>query len=334
MRSSRVSLRPSTIQSSVSGTPASTSACRTCQPDAVATASARLPGNIGSRRPACATRWSIPSSASTSDCQSGAAPTRPASRRTRLASAPARASTRRAASASHVAYRDSAGSASPVRMRSSSQRSSSTRPSFMRAMRSSRERSSSPRSGGPSVSVTSSSGSSRSRSGRSIVATEASSPAPRSTTGSARSDRWSRPAIQCTTPVGCAPSATWPRTHSSSRASTCLHGCLRLGHVHRQATSAWSAMVSYGSAPDPRHRPHTARSSAPMPDHRDGVASGSAAATDSRRRRHRHHLLDAPPLTHPRPTYPPPVTRRCERRDGCRSGGGRWTAGRYGRGHG
>ena len=43
IRSSRVSLRPSTIQSSVSGTEASTSAWRTCQPDAVATTSARLP---------------------------------------------------------------------------------------------------------------------------------------------------------------------------------------------------------------------------------------------------------------------------------------------------
>ena len=47
MRSSRVSLRPATTQVSVSGTPASTSAWRTCQPQAVATTSASAPGQIG-----------------------------------------------------------------------------------------------------------------------------------------------------------------------------------------------------------------------------------------------------------------------------------------------
>ena len=94
--------------------------------------------------PAWAIRCSMPSSASTSACQSGDAPTSPARRRTRLASAPARASTSRAARASHVAYLASAGSDSPARIRSSSQRSSSLSPSSMRATRSSRERSRSP----------------------------------------------------------------------------------------------------------------------------------------------------------------------------------------------
>ena len=47
MRSSRVSLRPATTHVSVSGTPASTSAWRTCHPHAVATASASAPGQLG-----------------------------------------------------------------------------------------------------------------------------------------------------------------------------------------------------------------------------------------------------------------------------------------------
>ena len=47
MRSSRVSLRPATTHVSVSGTPASTSAWRTCHPHAVATASASGPGQLG-----------------------------------------------------------------------------------------------------------------------------------------------------------------------------------------------------------------------------------------------------------------------------------------------
>ena len=47
MRSSRVSLRPATIQRSVSGTPASTSAWRTCQPATVATESASGAGQVG-----------------------------------------------------------------------------------------------------------------------------------------------------------------------------------------------------------------------------------------------------------------------------------------------
>ncbi len=102
MRSSRVSLRPATTHVSVSGTPASTSAWRTCQPHAVATESASRPGSSGTRWPASARRWSTPSSASTTSCQSGRAPTTPARRRTRLARAPARASTSRAARSSHV----------------------------------------------------------------------------------------------------------------------------------------------------------------------------------------------------------------------------------------
>ena len=57
-----------------------------------------MPGARRTRRPAWARRCRMPSSASTISCQSGRAPTTPARRRTRLASAPARASTRRAAS--------------------------------------------------------------------------------------------------------------------------------------------------------------------------------------------------------------------------------------------
>jgi hypothetical protein len=59
-----------------------------------------------------------------------------------------------------------------------------------------------------------------------------------------------------------------------------LHGALRLGHVHRDATSTWSTVVSYGSAPDPRQRPHNARSSAPVVAQRAATASGSAVAIE------------------------------------------------------
>ena len=46
------------------------------------------------------------------------------------------------------------------------------------------------------------------------------------------------------------------------------------------ATPTWSTTHSYGSALPPTHRPHTARSSQPVPTHRVGTASGCAAATD------------------------------------------------------
>ena len=60
--------------------------------------------------------------------------------------------------------------------------------------------------------------------------------------------------------------APGPCTHITSSARACLHGCDRLGHEHRQARWAWSTIVSYGSRPEPRQRPHTARSSAPSDD--------------------------------------------------------------------
>jgi uncharacterized protein YndB with AHSA1/START domain len=59
-----------------------------------------------------------------------------------------------------------------------------------------------------------------------------------------------------------------------------LHGNLRLGQVQRHPTSTWSTVVSYGSAPPPRQRPHNARSSEPRPDQRLSIASGSAAAIE------------------------------------------------------
>ena len=96
-------------------------------------------GSCGTRWPAWARRCRTPISASTCSCHSGSAPTRPASRRTRLARAPARASVSRRASSSHVAKRPMLGSARPARRRSSSQRSSSTSPPTSRSTRSLRD---------------------------------------------------------------------------------------------------------------------------------------------------------------------------------------------------
>ena len=60
-----------------------------------------------------------------------------------------------------------------------------------------------------------------------------------------------RPSSQPATFGGSATVATWPRTHSTRRATTCLHGWTLLGHVHRSPTSTWSTATSYGSEPDP-----------------------------------------------------------------------------------
>ena len=49
-----------------------------------------------------------------------------------------------------------------------------------------------------------------------------------------RRDRWRRNVE----------TGTSPRTQSRSRASACLQGSRRLGHVQRHATSAWSTIVS------------------------------------------------------------------------------------------
>ena len=60
-----------------------------------------------------------------------------------------------------------------------------------------------------------------------------------------------RPSSQRATLGGSATGATWPRTHSTRRATTCLHGWTLLGHVHRSPTSTWSTATSYGSDPEP-----------------------------------------------------------------------------------
>ncbi len=237
MRSSRVSLRAATTQVSVSGTPPSTSAWRTCQPTVVATASASGPGSEPSRRPACDSRCSKPSSASTSLCQSGDAPTSPASRRIRLARLPACASTRRAARSSHVEYFASAGSASPVRIRSSSHRSSSVSPANIRSTRSSRARSRSGAGQVPRAPVTAAPDlpSRLRRAGRCGCRRPALGPGlgVRRPAGGGRVSRLEpgrHPAD------GAVVSGTSPCTHSSSSASTCLHGWRRLGQVQRDAT--------------------------------------------------------------------------------------------------
>ena len=64
--------------------------------------------------------------------------------------------------------------------------------------------------------------------------------------GAARLGRRWRVAWRSTSPAngGGSPSATWPRAHSSSSASECLHGRTRLGQVQRKATSTWSTAHS------------------------------------------------------------------------------------------
>ena len=59
-----------------------------------------------------------------------------------------------------------------------------------------------------------------------------------------RHDRRCWRSIQPATAGGSATAATWPRTHSTSSPTTCLHGWARLGHVHRPATSTWSTATS------------------------------------------------------------------------------------------
>ena len=80
------------------------------------------------------------------------------------------------------------------------------------------------------------------------------------------------------------PAGTWPLTHMTSSARACLQGCERLGHVHRHARWAWSTTVSYGSRPDPRHRPHAAASSAPSRDPARRRGNGVGCREPRRRR--------------------------------------------------
>ena len=51
------------------------------------------------------------------------------------------------------------------------------------------------------------------------------------------SARPARARVHLATAGGGTASGTTPRTHITSRARACLHGSLRLGHEHRQATS-------------------------------------------------------------------------------------------------
>ena len=91
---------------------------------------------------------------------------------------------------------------------------------------------------------------------------------------------------------GRAASGTPPRIHSSRSASV-LARRLAARARHRHATSTWSTVVSYGSAPDPRQRPHSARSSAPVVDqrrHRERFGGRDGVGT----RRDRDDLLHGP----------------------------------------
>ena len=96
--------------------------------------------------------------------------------------------------------------------------------------------------------------------------------------GPAAASRRACPSTQARVPGVATAAGTWPLTHIRSRARACLHGCDRLGHVHRHARWAWSTIVSYGSRPDPRQRPHAASLVGPEGDparrRGDGIGRG------------------------------------------------------------
>ena len=163
-------------------------------------------------------------------------------------------------------YSASDGCDSPVRTRSSSQRSSSASPAAMRATRSSL-RGGAP-GGGAEGCGTALAAPVRASAG---VVDAPSGGGADGTIGAADASRG------CTAPGTCV-AGTCPRTHMSSSASTCLQGLRRLGHEHADATATWSTTHSYGSPVDPVHRPHSADSEQPVPDHLLGTARGCAAA--------------------------------------------------------
>ena len=241
-------------------------------------------------RPACAIRWSRPDSASTSACQSGPAPTRPARRRTRFASAPARASTRRAASSSHVPYRASAGSARPVRIRSSSQRSSCVSPSNMRAITLvTRSIEIAPIRRVRRHSVRSSGSAPGAGAGRS------SAPLPRSRVALPPDDHV--PSIQDVDRLRSrARARPPPRTQSSRSANACLHGSFRLGQVQRQADPdvVDRRLVRLG----PRAATAPPQRSVVCADRRPSGGDSERVGSSHRTRRRRDcgHLFDGPPM--------------------------------------
>ena len=230
MRCSSVSLRATTCQWSVTGVPARTSSRATVQPTAVRTLMARSGSSAAGRRPATASVWSVESSPRTAPRPLGPASSSSVARRTRLASAPACASTRRDAAPSHAARDVESGAARPRRTWSASQRSSSSSPARTRAARSS-ARFSLPRSGGGEPVSTDVGG--RSRAGRDGASGPASAAAAAARAASHLAARSGR------TVVGTLPSA-----HSSSSPRVCLHGTFRLGQEQRQAGPARSTITS------------------------------------------------------------------------------------------
>ena len=227
MRSSRVSLRPATTQVSVSGTPASTSAWRTCQPQAVATTSASAAGQLG--HPPAGPGEQV------QHAELGEHDLVPVGPGADDPGEPAHPVGERAGPGV-----DEAGGELVPRGVAGERRVGETgadavvEPALeldeagdeaLDAL----------------VALALEVGGRRAAGSRRLVGVPA---RPASAVAGERARRGRGEPAHGRTPSGATPAGTCPSTHITSRARACLHGCERLGHEHRHAAWTWSTIVS------------------------------------------------------------------------------------------
>ncbi len=240
----------------------------------------RRPHRIGQRRASAGQGADRPTRAATSSparptpalCHAGPTPTNNPTRRTRLASEGA--GRRRAGPwpGPSGGTRPAPARCSPPRRQSPSHFSNSTSPPIIRAIRSAARLSCAGSGGGASNGTVSARPAARGRRGTASAGSASASWA--AAAAVARPRRAIHSAANAGRP---GPSATCPPAHSSSRATACLHGYLRLGHEQRGAAEPSSTAVWYGSPGVPTNRPQTASASHPVADHLAGTAARRAA---------------------------------------------------------